>query len=243
MKKIFLIPLIAITATEISAMNAESGSNLQPKTETQSLRTQKLDEISSKDTPSLGCIDTAPVLGNTAAISSTENFRKVKFNAEKLYSGETNTDFVKFSWGENKDKNSIILNKLEFTGVVPDVTTDLVLVITGEIEGKQVVVAPKAFSNLKADKIRLHIFFARKNGRAVILPKDSSSLFKDSSAIYRIEFRSIDCDRVEDMRDMFNGCRNLSELDLSSFMCDCDLKPDRMIKMFFNCKNLKKINI
>lgn len=106
----------------------------------------------------------------------------------------------------------------------PKQMTDLLLTIPGEIDGIQVALFANAFSSLKSDKLRLHLFFQEKNGKKVLMSARSECMFAHSPAIYSIDFSGIDTSRMICMQHMFMGCSNITKLDLSFF--DLKEQPD-----------------
>jgi len=85
----------------------------------------------------------------------------------------------------------------------------------------------------------LHIGAAA--GGKVVLPADSSGMFSLYCKLTSVTFgKNVDTSNVTDMSNMFDGCLNLTSLDLSSF--DTANVTD-MWGMFICCKGLESLNL
>jgi len=63
-------------------------------------------------------------------------------------------------------------------------------------------------------------------------------MFRNCKNLKNINLSSFDTKNVTNMKNMFYGCNNLIDINLSSF----DTKNDtKMNNMFYDCNNLKKI--
>ena len=84
--------------------------------------------------------------------------------------------------------------------------------------------------------IQIYIVSAQK----IYAPASCADLFKDFTALVKIEFNNFDTSKAVSMQSMFSGCDALENLDLSCFDTS---KVTNMREMFVGCDNLKTINL
>ena len=85
------------------------------------------------------------------------------------------------------------------------------------------------------------IFVAPACGNKIIANKDCSHMFDYCEDLENINgLHNLDTSNVLNMSYMFNGCRSLTSLDLSSFVTS---NVTNMQGMFSNCESLHKLNL
>lgn len=84
--------------------------------------------------------------------------------------------------------------------------------------------------------IKVYIASAQK----IYAPASCYELFKDFTALTKIEFNNFDTSKTLSMQSMFSGCDALETLDLSNLNTN---SVTNMSEMFVGCDNLKTINL
>ena len=167
--------------------------------------------------------------------------RKLFFDAGGIFKNWSKSDFLEFTWQNGKQVDRLYLAKLRIKRS-PDEITDLMLTIPGRVDGKEVGIRPEAFSEIKSDTLRLHLIFREVSGGKVRMPLSCGGMFRNSTAVYSIDFSGIDTSGVMSMKEMFLGCKNIQALDLRPF----DMKGVGALglnKMFLGCDALRWVNI
>ena len=134
----------------------------------------------------------------------------------------------------------------------PNKKRDVTITIPGEVDGKQTILRPEAFSNLLSNTLQLHLKFEERNRKKVkIEGGDCSRMFENSVAIRSIDFSGFD-EFITSMDNMFAGCKGILSLDLKPLSTDSidsfDYKNEtnqgfRVRGMFEGCTNLKSVDI
>jgi predicted ribosomally synthesized peptide with SipW-like signal peptide len=74
----------------------------------------------------------------------------------------------------------------------------------------------------------------------IYTPKDSTGLFKDMTALTKVDTTNMDVIRTENMSYMFNGCSKLTDLDTSKWNTANVTTMERMLQ---NCSSLTAIDV
>ncbi len=176
----------------------------------------------------------------TVASGSGSVVRKLTLDAGKVFQNKQASDFLEFKW-QSLASGELTLEKLSVTKN-PDEIVDLTLAIPGEIDGKRVAIAPKAFKAITSATLRLSLIFNEKDGNKISFPKNCSGMFRDSLSIMSVDFGDVDASRVENMCSMFRGCSNIFAIDLRSLNTE-RVSCGNMRRLFCGCDNLKWLNI
>ena len=177
------------------------------------------------------------MLSTTMASDLQQKDKKNEVNAANIVLKTESCDYLKIRW--NQDESTVTLSKFEIIKE-PDSATDLTLIIPGMIGKKRVNIGEKAFQDIKSEKLRLHLVFQAENGNKVLMPDNSTFMFKESTALHSINFSGASTENVTDMACMFSACENLKELDLTSFNTQNVID---MSAMFSACLHLEELNL
>ncbi len=74
----------------------------------------------------------------------------------------------------------------------------------------------------------------------IYTPKDSTALFKDMTALTKVDTANMDVSRTKIMTSMFYGCETLTTLDVANWSVS---NVEAMNMTFTYCKNLKELNV
>ncbi|MFI3620078.1 BspA family leucine-rich repeat surface protein, partial [Enterococcus avium] len=131
-------------------------------------------------------------------------------------------------WDATFDENSgyMVINSYSGDGVI--------ITVPSEIEGKPVQVDLKSVlgETLKTTTKTFQIQKAKDGLAPVKLVGSFNSLFMEYSLLQTVSFGDADTSSITDMYAMFSGCKNLTELDLSSFNTQ---NVENMGYMFEDC--------
>lgn len=193
-----------------------------------------------KETRFLVCA-LVPLLAQCAYVEASGAESPVqKFSVDfgEILQGKARTNFLRI---DVQTDDTYTLKRIEIFDH-PDKVTNLTLTIPGEVDGKKVKIAPRAFQGMCSDKLRLHLIFKEANGNKVGLPAVCSRLFYASDAIASIDFSGADASLAKHFADMFAYCKNIVALDLRSFQAD-DTKEADINGMLHGCNNLRWLNV
>lgn len=92
---------------------------------------------------------------------------------------------------------------------------EVTLRVKGNTLKHQTSVAPKAFSEIKANGLKIHLKFEKGEKDYVKMPDDCSDMFRNSVSIVSIDFDGISSSPdIQNMAGMFRGCSTLEQVEL-----------------------------
>ena len=85
------------------------------------------------------------------------------------------------------------------------------------------------------------VYIQASSRAPIIFPQSTNGMFDiESGSIQAINFEAIDTSQVTDMSFMFGNCKDLTELDLTTFIT---MNVTSMAGMFDGCESLVKVNV